>query len=357
MCIQDLPPVHPSFWGMQTMVKWRLRAEHHRPSGVVPGSSSRSFAARSNLLFDRPFRFGVQLRGASSGREWREKCRRVEALGYDTLLVADHFPRGLGPFAALATAAAVTDSIRVGAFVFANDFRHPAVLAKETATLDLLSDGRVEVGIGAGWLRSEYEATGIPFDRAGVRIDRLAEAIPLIKRLWTEDNVTVRGRFYQTTDLSITPRPIQAPHPPLMVGGGGQRILSLAARHADIVALNPRATPEGTQDYRDITAEATTQKLTWVHDAAGERFPDLELNIVVSRVVPTDDREATAHRLATDLHLTPEEVLESPHVLLGTTDEMAEALQRRRSLYGISYITVTEDGLEPFAPVIERLDK
>ena len=305
----------------------------------------------------RHFRFGVQLRGAGSGHEWREKCRRVEALGYDTLLVADHFPRGLGPFAALATAAAVTDRIRVGTFVFANDFRHPAVLAKEAATIDLLSVGRFEVGIGAGWLRSEYEATGIPFDRAGVRIDRLAEAIPLIKRLWTEDNVTAQGPFYQVNDLSITPRPVQAPYPPLLVGGGGQRILSLAARHADIVGLNPRATPEGTPDHRDITAGITAQKLTWVRHAAGERFPDLELNIVVLRIVPTDDREAAAHHLAQELHLTPDEVLASPHVLLGTPDEMADEIRRRRSRYGISYITVTEDGLEPFAPVIERLDR
>jgi probable F420-dependent oxidoreductase len=308
-------------------------------------------------LSDRPFRFGAQLRGASSGHEWREKCRRVEALGYDSLAVADHFPRGLGPFAALATAAAVTERVRVGTFVLANDFRHPAVLAKETATLDLLSDGRLEVGIGAGWLRSEYEATGIPFDRAGVRIDRLAEALPLIKRLWTEDSVTAQGRFYNVTDLSIFPRPFQAPHPPLLVGGGGRRILSLAARHADIVALNPRATPEGTPDHRDITAETTTQKLRWIRDAAGERFPELELNIVVLRVVPTDDREAAAHQLAGELHLTPAEVLASPHVLLGSVDEMAETLRQRHSRYGMSYITVTEDGLEPFAPVMERLSR
>lgn len=306
-------------------------------------------------MSDRPFRFGAQLRGASSGQEWREKCRRVEALGYDTLAVADHFPRGLGPFAALATAAAVTNHVRIGAFVFANDFRHPVVLAKEAATLDLLSDGRLEVGIGAGWLRSEYEATGIPFDRAAVRIDRLAEAIPLIKRLWTEDNVTVRGRHYETADLSITPRPAQAPHPPVMVGGGGQRILSLAARHAEIVALNPRATPEGAQDRRDITAEATTQKLAWVREAAGARFPGLELNIVVSRVVPTDDRDTAARQLAQELELTPAEVLASPHVLVGTADEMAESLRQRRSRSGISYITVTEDGLESLAPVIQRL--
>lgn len=306
-------------------------------------------------MLDRPFRFGVQLRGASSGQEWREKCRRVETLGYDTLHVADHFPRGLGPFAALATAAAITERIRIGPFVLANDFRHPAVLAKEAATLDLLSDGRLEVGIGAGWLRSEYEATGIPFDRAGVRIDRLAEAIPLIRRLWTEDAVTKQGQFYTVTDLSILPRPVQSPHPPIMVGGGGPRILSLAARHADIVALNPRATPEGTQDHRDITAAATTQKLTWVRDAAGERFSALELNIVVSRVIPTDDREATAQRLAQELDLTPAEILESPHILLGTADDMAETLRQRRSAHGISYISVTEDGLEPFAPVIERL--
>lgn len=306
-------------------------------------------------MSNRPFRFGVQLRGAGSGHDWREKCRRVEALGYDTLAVADHFPRGLGPFAALATAAAVTERVRIGAFVFANDFRHPAVFAKETATLDFLSDGRLEVGIGAGWLRSEYEATGIPFDSAGVRIDRLAEAIPLIKRLWIEDNVTALGRFYQVTDLSILPRPVQTPHPPVMVGGGGQRLLALAARHAEIVALNPRATPEGTLDRRDITADATTQKLAWVRDAAGTRYPDLELNIVVLRVVVTDDRAAAAQQLAPELDLTPEEVLASPHILLGNADEMAETLRQRRDHYGISYITVTEDGLEPFAPVMERL--
>lgn len=306
-------------------------------------------------MSDRPFRFGVQLRGATSGQEWRAKCRRAEALGYDTLAVADHFPRGLGPFAALATAAAATARIRVGAFVFANDFRHPAVLAKEAATLDLLSDGRLEVGIGAGWLRAEYEATGIPFDRAGVRIERLAEAIPLIKRLWTEDNVTAQGRFYQATDLTITPRPVQAPHPPVMVGGGGQRVLSLAARHAEIVALNPRATPEGVPDRRDITAEATARKLAWVREAAGARFPDLELNIIALRVVTTADRAATAHQLAQELGLTPDEVLASPHVLLGSAEEMAETLRQRRDRYGISYVTVTEDGLEPFAPVMVRL--
>ena len=305
----------------------------------------------------RPFRLGVQLRATRSGDEWREKCRRVEALGYDTLAVADHFPRGFGPFAALATAAAVTERIRIGTFVLANDFRHPAVLAKETATLDLLSDGRLEMGIGAGWLRSEYEATGIPFDSAGVRIDRLEEAIPLIKRLWTEESVTAQGRFYTVADLSIQPRPVQQPHPPVMVGGGGQRVLSLAAQHADIVALNPRATPEGSPDHRDITADATTRKIAWVRDAAGERFPDLELNIVVLRVVPTDDREAAANELAQELHLSPDDILDSPHVLLGTPDDMADALRERRSRYGISYITVTEDGLEPFAPVIERLTR
>lgn len=306
-------------------------------------------------MADRPFRFSVQLRGASSGQEWREKCRKVEALGYGTLQVADHFPRGLGPLAALATAAAVTDHVRIGAFVFANDFRHPAVLAKETATLDLLSDGRLELGIGAGWLRSEYEATGIPFDRAGIRIDRLAEAIPLIKRLWTEDAVSFQGRFYQVSDLTLLPRPVQTPHPPVLVGGGGQRILSLAAQHADIVALNPRATPEGAPDLRDITAEATAQKVLWLREAAGERFSGLELNIVVLRVVRTDDREAAAQKLAAEWGLTAAEVLESPHVLLGSADEMAAVLRERRSRFGVSYITVTEDGLEPFAPVIAQL--
>lgn len=303
----------------------------------------------------RPFRFGIQLRGAASRDEWVAKARQVEALGYDTLQVADHFPRGLGAFIALATAAAVTDQIRVGTFVLANDFRHPANIAKEAATLDLFSNGRLELGIGAGWLRSEYEETGIPFDSAGVRIDRLAEAIPLIKRLWTGESVDHHGRFYTVTGLSILPRPAQMPHPPILVGGGGKRVLSLAARHADIIALNPRATPEGTQDRSDMTAAATERKLTWIHDAAGGRFPEVELNIVLLRVVVTDDHEAIAQALAEEFSLTPAEVHASPHLLLGTADEMAETLRERRDRHGISYISVTEDALESFAPVIDRL--
>lgn len=303
----------------------------------------------------RRFRFGVQLRGAGSGEEWQDKARRVESLGYNTLQVADHFPSGLGAFVALASAAAVTERLRVGTFVLANDFRHPANLAKEAATLDLFSNGRLEVGIGAGWLRSEYEATGIPFDSAGTRINRLEEAIRLIKRLWSEESVDHHGDFYHVTGLTLVPRPAQTPHPPVMVGGGGKRVLSLAARLAEIVAINPRATPAGVQDRTDMTAEATERKVSWIREAAGERWGNIELNIVLLRVVPTDNRDALAKDLSTEFNLTTAEITDSPHILIGTIDQMAETLRERRERFGISYISVTEDGVETFAPVIERL--
>jgi probable F420-dependent oxidoreductase len=213
----------------------------------------------------------------------------------------------------------------------------------------------MEVGIGAGWLRPEYDATCIPFDSAGTRIDRLAEAIPLIKRLWTEESVDHQGDFYNVTGLTLVPRPAQTPHPPVMVGGGGKRVLSLASRLAEIVAINPRATPAGIQDRTDMTAEASERKVSWIQEAAGQRWGNIELNIVLLRVVPTDNRDAAAEDLANEFALTKAEITDSPHILIGTVDQMAETLRERRERYGISYISVTEDGLDTFAPVIERL--
>jgi probable F420-dependent oxidoreductase len=282
--------------------------------------------------------------------------RRVESLGFSSYLALDHFVRGLDPLVSLTAAAMATDRLRVGSFVFDNDFRHPALLAKAAATLDLLSDGRLELGIGAGWLKEEYDQTGIPFDPAAVRITRLEEAIRLLKLIFTEEHpVSFAGEHYTVTDLICPPHPVQRPHPPLIVGGGSRRILTVAAREADIVGITTRARHDGLKDTADLTAAATARKIAWIEEAAGERFAELELNMVVGDVVATDDRQAAAERLARQYGVTADEILDSPLVLIGTAEEMAEQLQERRERYGFSYIVVTEPNMEALAPVVERL--
>lgn len=304
-----------------------------------------------------PFRFAVQVSGAASATEWRDKARRVEALGYDRLLVSDHFERGLAALPALAAAAAATDQLRVGSYVLANDFRHPVLLAKEAATLDLLSDGRFELGLGAGWLRAEYDAAGVPFDAAPTRIARLEEALRLLKRLFAGGPVSFTGDHYRTTALELAPAPVQRPHPPILVGGGGRRLLEVAARQADIVALGPRALPSGTLDPASISAAATAEKVAWIRAEADARARahDLELNVFVYALELTDAPPATAERLAADFALPAPEVAGSPHVLIGSLDGLADQLQERRERYGISLVTVTEELMERGAPLVARL--
>ena len=309
-----------------------------------------------NLTTPRaPFRFGAQGWGATDGADWLAKARRAEALGYATFVVPDHFVRRLGPMAALAAAAAATTTLRVGTFVASNDFRHPVVLAQEAATIDLLSGGRFELGIGAGWLRSEYEAAGIPFDPPEVRVARLAESVRLLKRLFAEEAVTSTGDHYRTTDLAIVPKPVQRPHPPILIGGGGRRVLELAAREADIVGLAPRSRADGTLDPTDITLEATARKVRWVRDAAGIRFDGLELNVFVYAVEITDDRTTAATRLAPDFDLPPAALIASPHTLIGSVDEIVAAMQARREQFGLSYVIVPENLMDTLAPLIPRL--
>lgn len=303
----------------------------------------------------RPFRFGVQGRSGASGDAWVMLARKVEEMGYATLLVPDHLPRGLAPIGALATAAAVTDRLRVGSFVFANDFRHPALLAKEAATLDLLSGGRFELGIGAGWDRSEYAQAGLPFDPAPVRIERLEEAVQVLKRLFAGEPVTHTGTSYAVTDLALVPRPLQQPRPPLLIGGGGRKLLSVAARHADIVGLSPQAQSDGSLDPASLTAEATARKIDWVWGVAGDRIGELEINVFVYAVEVTTDRQAAAARLAPAFDLPAGEILESPHALIGTVEQMVEHLLERRDRYGISYIVVGDHLIDALAPVVARL--
>lgn len=304
----------------------------------------------------KPFRFGVQGRTTGPRDEWLAMIHRVEELGYTSYLALDHFVRGLDPVASLMAAAMASERLRIGSFVFDNDFRHPASLAKAAASLDVLSGGRLELGIGAGWLKEEYDQTGIPFDPAGVRITRLTEAIRLIKRIFTEEHpVSYQGEHYTVTGLICPPRPVQKPHPPFIIGGGSRRILTIAGQEADIVGITTRARADGSKDTADNTAEATAQKIAWVRDAAGSRFEQIELNVIISDVHLTDDRPGVAERIAGQQGTTPNEVLASPQILIGSAEQMVEQLQERRARYGFSYIVVTEFNMDALAPVVARL--
>ena len=304
----------------------------------------------------RPFRFGVTAPTPSAGTDWVERARRVEQLGYSILVVPDHFRDHLAPVPALTAAALATTRLRVGSLVFSNDFRHPAVLAKEAATIDVLSGGRFELGLGGGWLRAEYDQTGIPFDAPGTRIERLEEAVTIIKGLLAGERVTFAGRHYTIADLEGRPTPVQRPHPPIAIGGGGRRTLTLAAREASIVGLVPRARRDGSGlDMTDLSDAATREKLEWVRSAAGERFDSLEIHALIQAVAVGERRTAAADQLASRFKVARDVVLETPYVLLGTVEEICETLRERRERYGISYLTVIERDMEAFAPVVARL--
>jgi probable F420-dependent oxidoreductase len=303
----------------------------------------------------RRFRFGAGAFIADSAAAWAETARRIEALGYATLLIPDHFDQHLAPIPALTAAALATTTLRIGCTVFDNDFRHPAMLAKELATLDLLSDGRLEVGIGAGWYKTEYEQAGIPFDPPAVRVGRLEEAVCVLKELWRGGPVTFTGAHYTLAGLENWPPPVQRPHPPLFIGGGGKRLLTLAAREADIVALIAQATPDGGLDTAGDTEARLAEKVGWVRAAAGDRFEQVELAILIWRVAVSDDRRAAAEALAGERSLTPEQVLASPYFLIGSIEGIVERLHELRERYGVSYISVFPQDVGAFAPVVTRL--
>ncbi|MBW3664117.1 MAG: TIGR03621 family F420-dependent LLM class oxidoreductase [Actinobacteria bacterium] len=300
----------------------------------------------------KPFRFGVQVRNAESGDRWASLARKVEDLGYDTLVLPDHLSDQFAPFPALVAAAAATERIRVGTLVIDNDFLHPALLARDAATVDVLTDGRLELGIGAGWMSSDYETSGIPFDPPGTRIDRLAEAVTILKGLFAGEPVSHSGHNYRIDGLEGRPAPVQRPHPPLLIGGGGRRILGIAGREADIVGINLNL--GGDRAGADASAEATDRRIEWVQEAAGDRFDDLELQALVFAVIVTDDRDGAAAGIGQGFDLDAGTVLEVPHFLIGTVEQLADDLQRRRERWGISYYTL-QGGMSDFAPVLERL--
>ncbi len=306
----------------------------------------------------KPFRFGVNLRSAGSRTEWADKARNVEALGFSTVLIPDHLVELMPPLLALVSAAEATTTLRVGTFVLNNDFRHPVLVAREAAAIDLLSDGRLELGIGAGHMRSEYEEAGIPFDRASVRIERLGEAVRIIKPLLAGDTASLDGRFYRVKEHRGYPPPTQRPRPPILIGGNGPKLLALAAREADIVGFTGLGFPKGGSqvDVAGFKSASVDERVAWVRSEAGSRFDDLELNVLVQLVVVTDDRQQAAEELAVRWPaINAQDILDTPYALIGTVDQMVEALQARRERWGFSYVVTHEAYLDALAPVVARL--
>jgi probable F420-dependent oxidoreductase len=304
----------------------------------------------------RPFRFGGCALSAASSAEWAERARRTEALGYATFVIPDHFGPSFAPIPALIAAALATTSLRVCCGVFDNDFRHPAALAKEAATLDVLSGGRFEFGLGAGYNKAgDYDATGIPFDPPNVRVERLEEAVLLLKRLWGEEPVTFSGHHYQVQNLKGFPRPVQRPHPPIYLGAGGKRLLSFAAREADIVGLIAQALPGGGLDIAADSDQVLAQKVEWVREAAGERIGQIELALLLFDVEVTANRSASAEEAARPRGLTSEQVLASPYFQVGSVDTIADNLWSLRERFGISYFCVFPHDVDEFAPVVAKL--
>ncbi len=303
------------------------------------------------------FRFGVQLSKADTASAWRETARKIEDLGYSTLFIPDHFEDQFGPLVALTVAAEATTTLRVGSLVFGNDYRHPVVLAKEVATLDVFSEGRVEFGLGAGWMTSDYQQSGIVADSAGIRISRMAESLAVLKALWSTGEATYEGEHYQVTGALGEPTPVQRPHPPIIIGGGGQRVLGIAAREADIVGVNPSLAAGyiGPEVLETTSAEYYHQRIEWIRQAAGARFDQLELQVLTFLVQVVPDRADALSRLAAAMSVTPEQVDGSPIALIGTTTEITERLRQRREDFGFSYIVVHEAEMEALAPVVATL--
>jgi len=311
--------------------------------------------ASVELMEHKAFRFGLIGISARSRTEWVSKARRAEALGFSTFMVWDHFNEQLAPIPALMTVADATSSLRIATSVLANDFRHPAVLAKEAATLDFLSEGRFELGIGAGWNRDDYLQTGLTFDEAPERVQRLGESVQIIKGLFTNSPFNFQGEFYKINNLTNHPVSIQKPHPPLKIGGARKQMLTLATREANIVAFATKISAAGTPDFGDSTGPAILRKRAWIQEAAGSRFPELEFHIHVGGVIITPQREREIPELAKSVGLTPSQFRDCLQALVGTEDEIVNDLIERRERYGVSYVSVDERYMDAIAPIVARL--
>lgn len=318
----------------------------------------------------RPFRFGVQAFEASSAADWFETVAMAEDLGYSTLFSSDHYfgpgaiaeatghrPVDLAPLSSIAVAAARTSTLRVGCRVFACDFHHPVVLAKEMATLDLLSEGRLEVGLGAGWVADEYDGLGVTMERPGRRIAKVAAYAEALRAHWTGDQLDIDDEFVTATGFAGLPAPASPGGPPIMIGGGAPKILGVAGRHADIVSLNfdNSSGRLGGASVASSGADRTAEKIGWVRDGAGDRFEQLELEIGAYFVAVGDDAAAQLAAMAARFGVSADEFATHPHALFGTPDEIVETLIARRETYGVSYVTVAQRNLQDLAPVVAAL--
>lgn len=309
----------------------------------------------------RPFTFHAAVQGIFDAPTLAAIARRAESMGYASLVVPDHLIPQLSPVPAMTAIAAATETLRVGTFVFNNDLRHPAVLAQDLASIDVLSGGRLDIAIGAGWRREEYDAIGLGFDPVGVRVARLTESVAVLKGCFADGPFSFAGEHYRINDHDGEPKPIQRPHPPLMIGGGGRRTLSLAAREADVVGLAPRTAGAQRVDPRSITWAATAEKIEWVREAAGPRFDSLVFNVYPSAwpVTITDDPRVVAREAIDDLRartgiaITEDEVLGSPHVFIGSIAGIIDKFQALREGLGITSIMVGD--VDELGPVVERL--
>ena len=313
----------------------------------------------------RPFRFGVLCEEMGTRDAWLAKAQHAEELGYATLLLRDHFTPGsfgdqFAPIAALMAAAMVTTRLRIGSMVFDNDYRHPVILSKEAATLDMLSGGRLEFGLGAGWMGKEYEQAGMPFDPPGERVARFEEALHIFKGLFVPEPVTFSGKYYTIAGIQGFPRPHQQPRPPILIGAGGRRMLALAAREADIVGIlaGPLNAGEPTStDPAAYSAESLSRKIAWLREVAEERFSQLELSVLTSPRF-TSNRRQGAEQVAQERgwsNVSAEEILKMPTFFIGTVDEVAEQMLERRERFGISYYMTFDRVMEAFSPLVARL--
>jgi probable F420-dependent oxidoreductase len=308
----------------------------------------------------QPFRFGLQVRGPIDEMSWADTARFAEQQGYSSLLIPDHFHDQWGPLTALTAAAMVTTELKVGALVFGNDYRHPVVLAKEIATLDHIAQGRVEFGIGAGWMRTDYDQAGMTYDQPGVRIERMLESLQIIKRCWAEGSFDFDGEHYSIAGYDGHPMPYTPGGPPVIIGGGGPRMLGVAAEHADIIGItaNLRAGEVGTDAIGDSMPDAYDAKLARVREVAGARADDLEISSLAMNASITDDRDG-ALSFFSDIFSAPKEVVaQSPALIVGSVGQIVETLQERRERWGFNYVVVQQNGgqgLEQFNEVIAAL--
>ena len=316
----------------------------------------------------KPFRFGVQSFNAESGEDWASQAQKAESLGFSTFHLADHLlgpgpalektnhpVQNLAAIPAMAYAAAVTNTINIGCRVFCIDYHNPVVLVKSAMTIDMLSGGRLELGLGAGWLAEEYAATGIAFDEPATRIDRLADVVEGVKAFRDDGHANVSNDTIHWRDFEGVPKPVSKP--PIMIGGGSPRVLRLAGREADIVSLNfnNRSGVIGPDGVQTSSEEETQKKLGWVREGAGERFDELEIEIGAYFTFVMDDATPVLENFAQMFGYSTEDMAKHPHALFGNVDQICDELERRRELHGISYVTVGGDNMDAFAPVVERL--